>query len=247
MRKLASRLYSIWGIILFMVMFALLLPFFLLSIHVPGMQGLGPRLNRLWAWMFFLCMGMPVRLEFRGKRPSKKGKYIFLANHFSFLDIPSMGLIPYNFTFVGKSELGKVPLFGYMYRKLHITVDRSNWRDRYETLNRSVEALRAGKNLVIFPEGGIYTDNPPDMVRFKDGAFRAAIEEQIDLVPVTIPFNWIILPDDGLFLLRWGTQKIVIHEAISTAGKGVDDIPALKDQVFDVINEELKLQCHARG
>lgn len=247
MSNLAARLYSLWAFFLFISMFAVLFPFFLISIHVPGMYSLGPLLNRIWARIFFFCMGMPVRIEYRGERPARKGQYVFIANHFSFLDIPSMGLLPYNFTFVGKSSLSKVPLFGYMYRNLHITVDRSNFRDRYETVNRSIEALREGKNLAIFPEGGIYTDNPPEMVRFKDGAFRVAIAEQIPLVPVTIPFNWIILPDDGLFLPRWSPQKLVIHEAIPTKGKTADDIPALKEQAFDVIDAELKRQCHARG
>ena len=76
-----------------------------------------------------------------------------------------------------------------------------------------MEAIDEGKNLVIFPEGGIITLKDPVMAKFKDGAFRVAIEKQIAIVPVTIPFNWIILPPDE-FLLRWHPLKVIFHEPI---------------------------------
>lgn len=245
MKTLLSRLYSLWGVLLFIGLFALFLPFFLLAINIPALRGLGPKLNRIWARSFFMLMALPVGIEYRGQKPGGKGPFVFVANHFSYFDIPTMGLLPYDFVFVGKSSLGKVPLFGYMFRKLHITVDRSNWRDRYETINRSIEALQEGRSLTIFAEGGIYTENPPEMVRFKDGAFRAAIAEQIPVVPVTIPFNWIILPDDGHFLLRWKPQKIVIHEPLPTTGKSAQDLESLKAETFQIIDAEIKQQCHA--
>ncbi|NJM26626.1 MAG: 1-acyl-sn-glycerol-3-phosphate acyltransferase, partial [Bacteroidia bacterium] len=100
-----------------------------------------------------------------------------------------------------------------------------------------------GKSLVIFPEGGIYTKEPPRMVRFKDGAFRAAIEKQIPLVPVTIPNNWIILPDEA-FLLRWGTVHVIFHEPIETKGLTLADMDRLKSDVYQVIDLELKHQLY---
>jgi 1-acyl-sn-glycerol-3-phosphate acyltransferase len=77
------------------------------------------------------------------------------------------------------------------------------------------------------------------MGEFKDGAFRAAIEKQIPIVPVTIPYNWIILPADQ-FLLRWHPLKVIFHEPIETTGLTLQDVDALKEKVFRIIDEELK-------
>src|SRR5690606_33276256 len=95
-------------------------------------------------------------LEIEYKAPFDKSKqYVFCPNHTSFLDIPLMGFTPVYFVFVGKSSIAKVPLFGYMYRKLHVTVDRNSLKSKYVTIERSKKAIDEGKSLVIFPEGGI--------------------------------------------------------------------------------------------
>ena len=149
-----------------------------------------------------------------------------------------MGLNPINTIFVGKNEMGNILLFGWMYRKLHITVDRSKMRSKYETIVKSRTAIDEGKSLVIYPEGGIFTKHPPEMARFKDGAFRLAIEKQIPVVPVTIPHNWIILRTEE-FQVRWGKVKVIFHEPIETREFTIADINKLKDQVFCVIKDEL--------
>jgi 1-acyl-sn-glycerol-3-phosphate acyltransferase len=133
----------------------------------------------------------------------------------------------------------KIPVFGFMYGKLHITVDRSSLKSKFETVKRSLAAIDEGKSLVIFPEGGIVNETEPVMARFKDGAFRVAIEKQIPIVPVTIPYNWIILPGNE-FLLRWHPLVIVFHEPIPTVGLTIDDIGSLKQNVRSVIEQELK-------
>lgn len=104
---------------------------------------------------------------------------------------------------------------------------------------RSMEAIDEGKSLVIFPEGGIVTQKDPVMGRFKQGPFRVAIEKQIPIVPVTIPYNWIILPPEE-FLLYWHPLRIIFHEPISTVGLTMEDIDTLKEKVFAIIDAELK-------
>ncbi|HYI77135.1 MAG TPA: 1-acyl-sn-glycerol-3-phosphate acyltransferase, partial [Chryseolinea sp.] len=57
--------------------------------------------------------------------------------------------------------------------------------------------------------------------------------------PVTIPFNWIILPPDE-FLLRWHPLKVIFHEPIETSQLTIKDLDALKEKVYHVIDSELK-------
>ncbi len=232
-------LYTLYAGLLFVLLFVLLFPFFLIPIFSPKLHALTGVLNRVWAYLMFPLIAMPFRIEER-KHLDRKRQYIFVANHFSYLDIASMGFNPVNAVFVGKSDMEKVPLFGFMYRKLHITVDRGSLSSRINTLKRSMQAIEEGKSLVIFPEGGILTKHAPAMIKFKDGAFRVAIEKQIPIVPVTIPNNWIILPDEEPLLLRWGVMKVIFHAPIETKGMNVQDVEALKEQAFSSIHTELE-------
>lgn len=226
-----------YGLVVFAILFLLFLPFLLVPMFVPGKFSWVGVINRWWARAMFFFVFLPLEVEYRSRLDGKK-QYIFCPNHFSYLDIPTAGLNHHNTIFVGKSEMERIPLFGYMYKKLHITVDRASLKSRFNTLKRSMQAIDEGKSLVIFPEGGIVTKKDPVMSRFKDGAFRIAIEKQIPIVPVTIPFNWIILPPNE-FLLNWHRLKIIFHEPVSTEGLSIADIDRLKQQVFQIIQNEL--------
>jgi 1-acyl-sn-glycerol-3-phosphate acyltransferase len=240
--RILRGLYTGYGLVVFSLLFVLLLPFFLIPIVFPSQFQLIGILNRWWSRLLFFFVFIPVKVEYRSR--TERGQFVFCPNHFSYLDIPTAGLNRHNAIFVGKSEMEKIPLFGFMYRKLHITVDRSSLKSRVNTLKRSLQAIEQGKSLVIFPEGGIVTTKDPVMGRFKDGAFRVAIEKQIPIVPVTIPYNWIILPPDE-FLLRWHPMKIIFHEPITTEGLTTDDIVGLKEEVNRIIKTELRK--HLKG
>ena len=236
--KAVRALRTIYSASVFILLFMIFLGPLLVPILFLSQFRLVGIINRWWAKLFFRLSFIPFRVEVRGKLNSKR-QYVFCPNHFSYLDIPTMGLTPHNTIFVGKNDMERVPLFGYMYRKLHITVDRSRLKSKFTTLLRSLEALDAGKSLVIYPEGGIITTQPPQMVRFKDGAFRAAIEKQIPIVPVTIPNNWIILPDEPQLLLHRGVVKVIFHEPIETKGLHLQHLDELKQRVHHIIQDEL--------
>jgi len=240
MMKILRLLYT--GYILFAFVILFLIFFFLLLIPIvfPSQHKLVGIFNRWWAYALFLLIALPWKREVRGKLDPKR-QYIFCPNHFSYADIPIMGLNPHNAIFVGKNDMEHIPLFGFMYKKLHITVDRANMNSRVNTFKRSLKAIDEGKSLVIYPEGGIVTTGEPVMGRFKDGAFRIAIEKQIAIVPVTIPYNWIILPPEE-FLVRWRPVKLIFHEPIETKGMTAEDVGALKERVFSIIDQELKRQ-----
>jgi len=233
-------IHAVYAFLMFAILFVIFFLFLLIPIISPKRHRLVGVFNRIWAKIYFALIFMPVKLEYR-KPLDKKKVYIFCPNHFSYLDIPTMGLNKFNAIFVGKSDLEKIPLFGFMYRKLHITVDRESLKSRYNTLVKTLKAIEDGKNLTIFPEGGIVSKHPPKMGRFKDGAFRAAIEKQIAIIPVTIPHNWIILPD-SVWVPRIKQVKIIFHEPIETVGLTPADMPALKDKTRAVIEKELNDQ-----
>jgi 1-acyl-sn-glycerol-3-phosphate acyltransferase len=227
-----------YGLVIFTLIFILLLPLLLIPIFFPSKYEMTGWINRWWARLLFLCVFLPFKVEYR-KKPDPRKQYIFCPNHFSYLDIPTLGLNEHNSIFVGKSEMENIPVFGWMYGKLHITVNRASLKSKVHTIKRSLDAIEEGKSLVIFPEGGIVTEKGPVMGRFKDGAFRVAIEKQIPIVPVTIPYNWIILPPNE-FLLRWHPIRVIFHEPVDTTGMTLDDIDTLRKRVFQIVDDELR-------
>jgi 1-acyl-sn-glycerol-3-phosphate acyltransferase len=235
--KLLRRINTLQGLIGFMLFFGILLPWFLVPIYFPKKFRWIGILNRIWAKGTLLFCFLRYKVVTRSVLDPRRN-YIFCPNHFSYLDIPTMGLNPINAVFVGKNDMENIPFFGWMYRNLHITVDRARLRSKYDTYLKSGIALDEGKSLVIYPEGGIFSPYPPQLARFKDGPFRLAIEKQIPIVPVTIPRNWIILPPHE-FLVKLGVVEVIFHEPIETVGMTMADMDRLKDQVFQVITKEL--------
>jgi 1-acyl-sn-glycerol-3-phosphate acyltransferase len=239
--KILRTVHTVYGFFIFILFLILLFPFLLIPILIPSQFKLTGIINRWWAKLLFIFVFLPYEVECRSKLDVKR-TYIFCSNHFSYLDIPAMGLNPVNTIFVGKNDMEKVPLFGFMYRKLHITLDRGSLRSRGNSVRNSLKAIDDGKSLVIYPEGGIVSAETPRMSYFKDGAFRTAIEKQIPIVPVTIPFNWIILPDHHPLRLHRGKVKVIFHEPIETKGMTNSDVKKLKHEVYSIIASELEKQ-----
>ncbi len=142
------------------------------------------------------------------------------------------------FAFMGKSSLGKIPLIGYMYGKLNVLVDRKNLKSRANAYNQALMEIDKGKSLVIFSEGTISPTAPYPGI-FKDGAFRIAIEKQIPIVPVTIPYNWLILPDDGKWLGKPNKAMAIFHEPIPTKGLTLSDVKWLMEKTHQIISDEV--------
>ncbi|HYC84130.1 MAG TPA: lysophospholipid acyltransferase family protein [Chryseosolibacter sp.] len=236
--KVLRAVHTTYGVIVFSILFLFFFFLLLIPIFFPSQFRFVGIFNRWWARLLFFLIGIRYTIKYRSAL-DPTAQYIFCPNHFSYLDIPAMGLNHHNAIFVGKSSMQKIPFFGFMYSKLHITVDRNKLKSRYSTMMRAFQALDEGKSLVIFPEGGIVTEHDPFMGTFKNGAFRASIEKQIPIVPVTIPYNWIILPVDE-FLLTWRPMELIFHEPMDPAAYTMKDIERYKQDVRVIIEKELK-------
>lgn len=183
---------------------------------------------------------MPTKVERRFKR-DKNQAYIYCPNHASYLDIPSLAFaLSGHYKFVGKASLAKVPLFGYMFKSLYIPVERESKVSKYKTIVQCSDAVDNHIGIALFPEGTIPKHDNPNLIPFKDGAFRVAIEKQVPIVPVTIPYNWKILPDNGKLIIHRHLMKVIIHEPIETKGMTLENVEELKNKTYQIIYDELK-------
>lgn len=225
---------GLWFVVTFLVLF----PFFWVCIALDWRRGI-VAINYLWTILFFYGCLIPVRKVGASRRID--GAAVVVANHGSYLDIPVLtDVFEQDHVFMGKSSLGKIPLFGYMYRSLHILVDRADRLSKKRSLRRATRALREGKLLIMFPEGTIRPEIQPGVGPFKDGAFHLAVAMQVPLVPVTLPFDWQILPDDGTFTAHYKRPLAVVHSPIPTMGLTDADIPQLKERVRAIFMADLE-------
>jgi len=236
-----KRVYTGYAFVVFVLTYLLIFPLYFIFGLKEEWHRHAYRLSHYWAIVYFPLIFIKKEVEIRGKK-QPSDPCIVCANHFSYLDIATLPLLPVHGCFVGKSSISKIPLFGYMFKTQHIMVNRNSVRDKAKTVIRSKNAIENGKSLYVFPEGGIKTTNPPMQDSYHDGAFRTAIETQVDLLPVTIAFNWLVLPDDGKMILRSRHIKLIQHEPIPTRGLNMSDLHALKEKVFKIISEELSIQ-----
>lgn len=183
---------------------------------------------------------VPAKVIERQNFPSPP--YIVVANHASYLDIVHMySVIPSYFLFLGKSELLHWPIVRIFFKGMNIPVSRNNLRKSTEALLISSEKLSEGKNIIIFPEGGIFP-GAPCLKPFKNGAFKLAIKHQVSIVPVTFLNNWKYLGDEHPIWgrARPGLAKVIIHEPIKTKGLDLKDLIPLRKECFNIIEKPLR-------
>lgn len=235
--KLLIKLYTIWVLLVFTVFMIIFLP----GLIIPFLLGrrfswIGYRFLWIWSWIFSKLTF--IRYEFKGHEYLKKGKsYIYVSNHTSFLDLPGLRLvIPGEFRPIAKKELLKIPVFGLIVRSATVVVDRGNAQSRKKSIEKMREILSAGISALIFAEG---TQNRSKEILqpFKDGAFRIAIETQIPIVPMFIQGAGKLMPP-GAASIKPGKINIIVGDEIDVTGLTLDDMPHLKQKVF---NEMLNL------
>lgn len=231
-------LWRIWFYILMGVPIIVMSPLLILSILSEKTYPQFFMLARFWAKVILYGMGFYYRVE-REQEMQKGKSYMLVANHASMTDIMLMLAICKNpFVFVGKKELAKIPIFGFFYKRTCILVDRNSSKSRFEVFKRAQERLNQGLSICIFPEGGVPEDETILLDEFKDGAFRLAIEHQIEIVPMTFAdnkrrFSFSFMSGSP------GIMKATVHKFVQTADLTLDDKKELKDKVRSIIYHRL--------
>ncbi|MFN0150336.1 MAG: lysophospholipid acyltransferase family protein [bacterium] len=115
------------------------------------------RAMRFWYWLACLTIEWLSRifcgLRVTGREHLPEPPFIVAANHISLFDPPILGaVIPYEGAFMAKVELFQKPILAPVIRSLNAFPVRRGALDR-EAIARALETLRAGRALMLFPEG----------------------------------------------------------------------------------------------
>jgi len=185
------------------------------------------RLNPLWALQ---VDGVPsARLD---------AAHVVVANHQSLADIPFISHLPWEMKWVAKRSLFQLPFIGWMMRMAgDIPLERADARSGARSLLRAAHYLRQGCPVMFFPEGTRSADGV--VGRFHDGAFRLALRERVNVIPVAVDGSHACLPKHSWRFGEARTIRVQVLPPIEVARFRPDQTEELREEVRQAIIRQI--------
>lgn len=218
----------------------LIFPFAIIASFLGRIKGgnMTLRLCMLWSDIWFPMIFIRHKKLYETLHDKKKA-YIFVTNHISYLDAAII-VKAYRQPIrpLGKVELSKVPLFGFIYRNSIVTVDRGRLANRANSVRILKSLINKGISVLVFPEGTFNMTTKP-LKEFFDGAFRVAIETQTAIKPVLFLDAYRRMPYESIFMMTPGKSRILYLQEIPVTGYTLADESKLKDEVHMIMEKKL--------
>ncbi len=164
--------------------------------------------------------------------------YVVVCNHQSLADIPLVSNLPWEMKWMGKEELFKLPIFGWMMRLSgDIPVDRKNSRSGLVAFAKARRYLEQKCSVMMFPEGTRTQDGR--VRRFNDGAFHLAITAKVPILPLVIEGSRDCIPKNSWKFGKPSDILLRVLPSIETSSLTLDDVARLRDTVRTVIMSQI--------
>ena len=155
--------------------------------------------------------------------------YVAVANHESFADIFLISHLPWEMKWLSKEAIFRIPVMGWMMRMAgDIAVRRSDRGSRADAVSQIHDRLDKDVTVMILPEGTRSPDGT--LQRFRNGAFRVAIERQVPVLPIVVAGTRHAMAKHSI-VFNPARAIVRVLEPVETAGLTLDDVPALRDRV----------------
>ncbi|MBV8252450.1 MAG: 1-acyl-sn-glycerol-3-phosphate acyltransferase [Chitinophaga sp.] len=235
-KKILGTIFAVYALLLFAgTLLIVFIPIWISSFFPdPFPSRVFLTIGRIWMKIYMPLIGCPVHTK--GRENFAKGQtYVVVCNHNALIDVPvtTPGVPGVNKT-LAKASMGKIPLFGVLYRIGGILVDRSDETSRKNSIIKMRQALNMGMHMLLYPEGTRNRTGEP-LKPFYDGAFTLAIDAQVPIIP-SLLFHTKIINPAGKGFYAW-PHHIDYHflPPVPTTGLTKDDVPALKEKVFKIM------------
>ncbi len=242
MRRLLSKIYTLYALLWFAVFTLLAFPLVLIFSLFGKRRGgnLICAMARIWADVWYFVLGIRHENIFESSYDPSRN-YVFLFNHISYMDIPCLfkAIRKQPFRVLGKEEIKKIPVFGFIYSRGAVMVDRGDTVRRAKSVRALKSLLKHHISIGIFPEG-TFNETGKALKFFYDGAFRIAIETQTPIKPVLFLDNYNLLNYHELLSLKHGQSRAVFLEEISPEGYNLKEISLFKQKVYTIMENKLK-------
>lgn len=221
-------LRTIWAVLVAVVVTIPLATTVLLIAFVRSNAVMIDPIIRFWARLLLRAAGIDLRTE-RMETIDRKQRYILVANHYSYFDIPVIiAAVPQPIRFMAKVSLFKIPIFGWaLGRAGFIPIDRKNRRTAVKSFDLAAERIRKGNTIVVFPEEGRSRNR--EMRPFQRGGFLLALKSELPILPLAIDGTYDVYRV-GAKNITPGTVTIKVGDPITTAGRSVREKEQLAEQ-----------------
>ncbi len=234
-KNILGRIFALWAAIIFVsTMLIAFFPMWIIGLwKEPKRSYLMHNIYRGWMIIFFFITGL--RLKVKGKENFKPGEnYILVFNHNSLMDVPvSVPFMPGANKTIAKIEMVKIPLFGMVYKRGSVLVDRKDEESRKMSYIKMREVLDMGLHMCIYPEG-TRNKTSQSLQRFHDGAFRLSFDSGKSILPALIFNTAKVLPRKIFFF--W-PAKIELHYLQPVSPKKFSSAEKLKEYIFNLMRE----------
>ena len=232
-RNILGAIWALWGLIAFSSTLLVIIIPVALTFLVKDPRGMlyFKHITKLWMQVFLTLIGCPLKVK--GKEHFAKGKnYVVVCNHNSLMDIPvTTPFVPGANKTIGKKSFTKAPLFGIVYIRGTVLVDRNSNESRRRSYDEMKKTLAKGLHMVIYPEGTRNKTNDP-LKSFYDGAFNLAIDTNKEVMPTLIFNTKKILPAGKPFYLS--PHKIEMHFLPPVSVENMNK-KELREKVFKIM------------
>jgi 1-acyl-sn-glycerol-3-phosphate acyltransferase len=173
--------------------------------------------------------------ETDGEAPNDPRRpYVAVSNHESYADIFLISHFPWEMKWLSKDTIFRIPVMGWMMRMARdIPIKRGKRESVVSAMQGCRDRLARKVSVMIFPEGT--RSRTEDLLPFKDGAFKLAIEAQVPILPIAVAGTRDCMAK-GSFAFRRARAKARVLAPIATTGLTSADIPALRDRTRDTID-----------
>jgi 1-acyl-sn-glycerol-3-phosphate acyltransferase len=234
-------LYCIYALLAFIALMFVAVPFVIIGLFFGRVKGGNfiYKVLKVWGYTWYFLVGIRHKNIYEVEQDVSK-KYIFVANHISYMDIPPVVMaLKQPVRVLAKYEMSKVPVFGFIYKSATVMVDRSVPEKRAESITEMKEFISHNISIFIFPEGTFNETGAP-LKDFYDGAFRIAIETETPIKPLLFVDTVERMHFRSIFTLTPGLCRVVFMDEVSVKGLTLDDLPDLKQQVHDLMDAGLR-------
>jgi len=206
------------------------------------------RISKFWAKMITVVLPF-WEIHAEGfERIEKNKTYVVISNHQSLLDILlCLAKLPFHFKFIAKRELFWIPFFGWhLWLARYISLNRGDPESGRLCILKARQWLRLGVSVIFFPEGTRSRDG--QIHEFKAGAFKVALEEKIDILPVVIAGTRDAIPKNTWLVQKRAPLRLKILPPVSVSGYSLERLEGLRDEIRSQIIREfdkLKEEIHA--
>jgi len=242
MTRFLSKIYTLYALFWFTIFTLLAFPLVLIFSFFGRRRGgnLICSMARIWADIWYFVLGIRHKNIFESSYDPSRN-YIFLFNHSSYMDIPCLfkAIRKQPFRVLGKEEIKKIPVFGFIYSRGAVMVDRGDTMRRAKSVRALKSLLKHHISIGIFPEG-TFNETGKALKSFYDGAFRISIETQTPIKPVLFLDNYNLLNHRELLSLKHGRSRAVFLDEISPEGFNLKQISLFKQKVYTIMENKLK-------